>query len=121
MSVLKRKDGQVDLSGGEIHLVSGGYEAKRRNEMYLRLHQGEIEEDPERGINYLDFIFSKQTTLSQTEAYLKSKILQIPGNRELTEFELETGKDRHLTAKFRVRTDLNEDTEVSVPLEEIKL
>lgn len=118
MVVLKRKNGQVDLSGGKITFVSGSYEAKRRNEMYLGLHRGEIEDDPERGINYFDFLFNKQVTLSQAEAYLKSKILSIPGNLELTDFSMSEEGERHLKVRYTVKTAAGETPEVTKILED---
>jgi hypothetical protein len=119
MSVLLRdKNGQVDLSGGKIQFISGNYEARRRNEMYLRLFTGEAVTDPERGIDYLGFIMGDKTTLRQISAYLKTKILSIPGNRAVSEFSLSPpDSNRQLTVSYTVSTSLSDEpVKISEPL-----
>lgn len=119
MSVLKRNsDGQVDLSGGKISFVNGKYEAIRRNHMYLRLVAGEILTDPERGMDYFNFLFGDNITLTQAGAYLKAKILGIPGNISLSDFEL-TQHGRTLRLRYTIKTSLtDEEIKISEELRE---
>lgn len=113
MSVLHRnEDGQVDLTGGKISFRSGKYEAIRRNQMYLRLIAGESLTGPDRGLDYFNFLFRDNITLAQAGAYIRTRILAIPGNLSISEFHL-IQDGRILKLRYSVKTSLT-DSEINI-------
>lgn len=94
------------IEGGQLKLVEEGAEAVQHVRTRLQFYLEEWFLDLNSGTPYFQQIFTKPANLANIESIFKSRILNTPEVKTLTEFSMdyEGGSARRLTVSFSAET-----------------
>jgi hypothetical protein len=114
---LKLTNFDVDLTNGELSLVTGLDAIRQDIEMKLRTFLGETPYDRSAGVPYLQVLFVRGVTMATVRFILEQKLLSIDGVTEVLELETDhntttrelviTGRVRAVDQEFPLEVQVN--------------
>ena len=100
--ILLDDDGDIEVSGSDLSLVTGADAIKQHLLQRFRMFYGEWFLNMERGVSYFQQILKKNPDPVIMDSIFKSTIINTPGVLRLTEFDLSLdGSTRELSLSFR--------------------
>lgn len=106
---LRKTNGDVDLTDGDLWLVTEAEAIRQDIEMELETWLQECVYDRSAGVPYLQIIFRRGTTAQTVRFIVERKILNVSGVTEILELTSALDTDtRVFTASGRVLTDYGE-------------
>ena len=96
----------LDISSGDLKIVTGAARVKQNLLIKLKLWRGEWFLDTEFGTPYLDGVLGKQLSLSGAVAALKQSILEVNDVNAITNFTYQFNRQtRQLDVQFECQTN----------------
>lgn len=97
-------DGNLDLVGGNVQIISGIDEVAQRIRLVLLLDRGEWFENTNVGVPWLQQILGSQLSDRQIVSILQEQIVSVPGAEDVGDFQIARDRAaRELTITFSVR------------------